>query len=202
MTTPNQPQYAAPTAGPRPGFTFKAADGLVALGGLFVFFFSFAPFFSSDLGSNFSENSWHSAATVFIAVSGLVLVASAFLDVVWKRDEPRYGLHRHVVQVGIALFALVDLVGFAFGIGLSQGGVTVTIDSGWGEILQLIGALIATAGAILNHLGKLQNTLSVPQGGGSAAPSGYPGYQAPTQAYPTQGDAQAPSDPGAPTQMG
>ncbi len=172
------------------------ADALVAAGAVIILLFSWARVITfpgiDDLrrlgisGANLPGLSLWSYARplgIFVILATLLLLASALIDTWWKRDDAKVGLNRHHVQVGLALFVLVDV----FGLGMS-GGSGATI--GWGGILQLLGALIATAGAVLNHFGQLQNALTVPNvTAGSSAPAA--GYTAPAPA--------APADPAAPT---
>jgi len=214
MTTPD----AAPTApistpAKKPGSNLyiRTADAMIAGGGLLMFLFSFAPFVSFDgvtvagyHEAGFSRNAWTYVAPVvlFVVFAAIALIASAFIDTFWHREKQVVGLHRHIVQVGLALYALITLVGFA----LNGNGFS------WGGIFMLLGAIVAAAGAVLNHFGLLQNPLEMPagkpkqtpsyQGGvyGNPAPpqQGYApqGYapQAPQQGYPQPGQ-QAPGQP-------
>jgi hypothetical protein len=183
-------------------FRMTMADGLVAVGALIILLFSWGRVVTIDgldelkkLG--LSDSDLHIPGTslwsylrplgIFVILATLLLLASALVDVWWKRDEPKVGVNRHHLQVFLALFILIDI----FGMGLSGGdGVSI----GWGAIVQLLGALIATAGAILNHLGQLQNVLPIPTGGGSKPAPTYPA----TQYSPGQVPVQ-PTDPAAPT---
>ena len=217
MTNPSQPPYAPPSAPNTSKFTLKTADLIVAIGGLFVFFFSFGPF---D-GGGYALNSWHWGLTVFIALSGLLLAATAFLDGVWPRDHVILGFARHHVQVGISLFAFFDLLGAA----MRPGGI------GWGAIVALLGSIAGATGALLNHFGQLQNQVAMPQATpahpqqGYGQPYGQPypqqgygqpyqqqGYQQPQQPYPgaypqppyppAPGAGPTPPNPQPPTQLG
>jgi hypothetical protein len=202
MTTPEQPLSArVPT--PATAWRISYADVLVAVGGLIIFFFSFAPFVDNSiefLGEHVggSQNAWGyvSPLVLFIVLAGMVLVATAAIDVVWPRERQIVGLHRHHVQVGVALYAFVNMVGFALaGVGLS-----------WGGAFLFIGSAIAAAGAILNHFNMLQNSIALPMpkpNTASGAPAGYVppqgGYAPPAGYVPPQAPAApAPSDPQVP----
>jgi hypothetical protein len=183
-------------------FRMTQADGLVAVGALIILLFSWGSVVSynipdalrrlgvsdSDLGlSGTSLWSYLRPLGIFVILAALILLATALIDVWWKRDEAKVGVNRHHLQVGLALFVLVDI----FGMGLTGGdGVSM----GWGAIVQLLGALIATAGAVLNHLNQLQTPLPIPVGGSSKPAPTYPA----TQYSPGQVPVQ-PTDPAAPT---
>jgi len=186
MTTPSQPQYSVPAPKGASGAYIRAADGIVAIGALIVFLFSFAPFISAPGG--YHQNAWSFLRPVplFIVFAAILLLATAFIDTWWKRDEQKVGLNRHHVQVGLALYVLVQLLAFAF---TDKSGASF----GWGAIFMLIGSLVAAVGAIMNHLNQLQGPLSLPSSGSSAAPAAYPpapqGY-APPQGYVPPADQQ------------
>ncbi len=185
MTTPLQP-----AARPSSGFGITYADVLVAAGGLLVFFFSFAPLYSY---AGISINSWHDSLTVFIVLAALLLIGTAVIDVVWPRERQIVGLHRHIVQVGLGLYVLVQMFGVTIE---DKGGASL----GWGGVFMLIGAIVAAAGAVLNHFNKLQTTLAIPTGGSSTGtPVGYVppqgGYTTPPAQNPA--DTTMPIDPSA-----
>jgi hypothetical protein len=197
MTTPDQPQYA-PVPAPKAasGLYIRIADALIAGGALIMFLFSFAPFVSEDTGfGTYHKNAWTflTPVVLFVVFAAILLLASAFLDTFWHRDRQLVGLHRHHVQVGLALYALVTVLGFALsGAGADNPGL------GWGGIFMLLGALIAAAGAVLNHFSLMQNKLSMPASSPKpVAPAGYPpaqgGYAPPQQGYaPQQQQGYAP----------
>jgi len=102
MTTPSQPQYSMPAPKGASGAYIRAADGIVAIGALIMFLFSFAPFISAPGG--FHQNAWtfERPVPLFIVFAAILLLATAFIDTWWKRDEQKVGLNRHHVQVGLA----------------------------------------------------------------------------------------------------
>ena len=184
MTTPDQtPTAPVPAPKAASGMYIRVADALVAVGALIMFLFSFAPFYSFDegavFGRSFSEhkNAWTylSPVVLFVVFAAILLIGTAVLDTYWHRSKQIVGLNRHHVQVGLALYALVTLIGFAIG---DHGAV------GWGNIFMVLGALVAAAGAVLNHFNILQNPLTMP----ASTPK-------PAVAYPAQ-----PYNPGAPQQ--
>jgi hypothetical protein len=195
MTTPSQPQYSVPAPKGASGAYIRAADGLVAVGALIVFFFSFAPFISAPsetfagttVGGG-SENAWkvERPVVMFVVFAAILLIATSVIDTWWKREEQKVGLNRHHVQVGLSLYVFVTLLAFAF---TDKGGASF----GWGAIFMLLGSIVAAAGAILNHFNMLQGPLSLPSSGSSAAPAAYPpapqGY-APPQGYVPPADQQ------------
>jgi hypothetical protein len=183
MTTPNQSPYSGAPAPKAGGFNLRMADALVAVGGLLIFLFSFAPFVSAG---GYSTSAWHVVApvVVFVVLAGVLLVATAFLDTFWHRGKQYVGVNRHHVQVGLALYTLVTLIGFA--LASTDGG-----GFGWGAIFMLIGSLVATAGALLNHFNLMQDSLPIPSGRGRTAPTG---YAPPVQATPVD-PATTPVDP-------
>jgi hypothetical protein len=148
MTTPDQP--AAKTS----GLYIRLADAIVAGGGLIMFLFSFAPFVS---GGGVSQNAWSflSPVVLFVVFAGVLLIGTALVDAFWHRDKQVVGVHRHQIQVGIALYALVTLLGFAL---VSDYGFGI----GWGGFFMLIGAVAAAAGAVLNHFNMLQTPIGLP----------------------------------------
>ena len=176
MTTPVQPVR------PASGFSITYADVLVAAGGLIVFFFSFAPLISD------SVNSWHLSLSVFIVLAahsahrhrrGRRGVAARASD---RRPAPP-----HRAGGPRALRARRRCSAFAI-VRQRQAPPSVGAASSCSSV-----ALIAAAGAILNHFNKLQTTLAIPTGGSNTgAPTGYVppqgGYSTPpttTSADPT-----------------
>jgi hypothetical protein len=185
----------APTPAPASGLRITYADALVAVGGLIVFLFSFAPLYSFDdtetilghtVGTSFHQNSWHEALSVFIVLAALLLIGTAAIDVLWPRHKEVVGFRRHQVQLFIAIYVIVQLIGFALsGSSTGLGGAGL----GWGAYFMIIGGLVALAGAILNHFNMLQSSLALPTGG-TSAPAAY----APP-AYPTDGSTPPPYSP-------
>ena len=189
-----------PAAAPS-GLYIRLADALVAAGALLILLFSWAPMVSpklsvrSDPTFHSSLWRWLSPLGLFVVLAVLLLLATAFLDTFWQRSKPLVGLHRHHVQVGLELFVIVDIFGMMLADPFASiEGLGSVLGVGWGGVMMLLFALIATAGAILNHFNMLQNPLSLPK---PAPAVGYPpaaapidpaagGYTPPTQSAPTQ----------------
>jgi hypothetical protein len=201
MTTPDQPQYAPAAPKPASAMYIRQADAIIAGGALIMFLFSFAPFVSAN---GYHKNAWTFWAPValFIVFAAIALLATAFLDTFWHRDKQLVGLHRHHLQVGLALYTLVTL--FSYAIADKNG-----LGFGWGGVFMLIGSLAATAGAVLNHFGQLQGPISLPAKSATPAavyppqnyapPAAQQGYAQPTQQGYTPPPAQGYTPPPAPT---
>jgi hypothetical protein len=177
MTPETQPSVPPYASSPR---EVRLGDLLVLLGALMVFFFSFAPFvqYSDDLeegisgdGISSNFNAWSLETfmvplTTFVVVAALLGIAAVVTRFGLRRDPSALGFRLGQVEVGLALFVFVVLLGMIasdkhafFGarrlseseddpLFLSQFRMAV----GWGAVLMLIGAIIALAGAVLNHL--------------------------------------------------
>jgi hypothetical protein len=189
-----------PAASPS-GLYIRLADALVAVGALLILLFSWAPMVTPTISSRDDARfhsslwSWLSPLGLFVVLAVLMLLATAVLDTFWHREKQLVGLHRHHVQVGLALFVLVDIFGMMLADPFSSlEGLGNLLSVGWGGVMMLLFALIATAGAVLNHFNMLQNPLSLPK---SAPAVTYPpaaapvdpaagGYAPPTQAAPTE----------------
>lgn len=176
-------------------FGVTMADLIVAGGAFFILLFSWAPVvdskyghltFREGLGTGVSLWSWLRPLGLFVILAALLLIATAAIETWWQRDKPMVGVHRHHVQVALALFCLVTI----FGMGLADPyGGFVTI--GWGAFPQLLGALAAAAGAVLNHFNLLQNKLSLPE----STPAAYPPPAAYPAGYPAPGQPGQPGQP-------
>ena len=121
---------------------------------------------------------------IFVILATLLLLATALVDTWWKRDEAKVGVNRHHLQVGLALFVLVDI----FGMGLSGG-------SG---VVHRLGRHPPAARRARRHRGcgaeplrPAADAIGDPECGAKPAPT-YP----PAGYVPPQG---APVDPAAPT---
>lgn len=157
----------------------RLGDLLVLLGGLMVFFFSFAPFvqYSGEMRAGLASdgissrfNAWSLEIfmvplTTFVVVAALLGIAAAATRFGLRRDPSALGFRLRQVEVGLALFVFTVLLGMIasdkhafFGarrladpdsdpLFLIQSRMAV----GWGAVLMLIGAIIALAGAVLNH---------------------------------------------------
>jgi hypothetical protein len=209
MTAPDQPQYqpvGAPVAAPAPkakgavSVYVRLADLIVAGGAVIILLFSWAPMVGAGDDSDNAHISaslwgWLSPLGLFVLLAALGLIATAAVDTWWHREKPMVGLHRHHVQVGMALFALVVIFGMCFANPYDDlFGSRVDFGVSYGGIIQLLGALIAAAGAVLNFFNQLQNPIGLP----SLPVSQPPAYQPPApQGYPLQ-----PQAPGVPQQGG
>jgi hypothetical protein len=187
-----------PAAAPS-GLYIRLADAIVAVGALIILLFSWAPvvslddayarLLSKDETVHASLYSYLSPLGIFVVLAVLLLIATAVLDTFWHRDKQLVGLHRHHVQVGLALFVLVDIFGMMLSDPSSIDGSTGVFGVGYGGVIMFLGALIATAGAVLNHFNMLQGPLSLPKPAPAVSypPAAGPGYAPPTQAA-TQAD--------------
>lgn len=210
---PNQPQYPAPGNPPPPagagrGLSFALSDVIVGGAALLFFIFSFTPLISIDTGGfNLGGFSAHVDLWGYLkplgwwtAIAGLLLLASAVAAMVWPRDREYVGFRRSQVQVAIALWVFLILMGTWIAAGS---------EFGWGGFLMVLFALIALVGAVLGHLGMLQEPVAIPTGrtstpaaapthqaspaGGYAPPQPQGGYQPP--ATPGYAPGQAPAQP-------
>jgi hypothetical protein len=219
----------------------RPGDLLVLFGGLLVLGFSFAPFVeyhdqAALLFGLLDVPLWFSAwslqtfmvpLTTFVVVAALLGIAAVAVRFALRRDPELLGFRLRQLEVGLALFGSVVLLGMVASdkhavVGarrLAEVDPTfrpeeVAMSTGWGAVLMLVGALLALAGALLNHLG-IGPTMVV--GTGPAAPpagryQGPPGpyqnppgpyqdppgpYQNPPPSYP-----QPPAAPGPPPGAG
>lgn len=201
---PNQPQYPAPGnqaahAGTGRGLSFALSD-LIVGGGAFLFLiFSFTPLLSAgpahtNLWDYISPLGW------WVAVANVLLLATAVAALWWPRDKEYVGFRRSHVQVALGLYVFLFVLGILF---------AYHSFFGWGGWLMLLFSLVALAGAVLGHLGMLQEPVAIPTGrtstpaaaptyqappaGGSAPPQAQGGYQPPATNYtPGQAPAQPP----------
>lgn len=180
------PPPAAP-ASARLNLSVKFADLLVAAGAMIILLFSWAPMTSRYYGflGGRSLWSWLSPLGLFVILATLALLGTAAVDTWWKRDKQMAGLHRHHVQVGLALYVLVTVFGMA---------LAGPFGMGWGALFHLFGALIAAVGAVLNHFNLLQNELSMPAGATSLT------YQPAAPTIPAQPHPAHPAQSTQPTQ--
>jgi hypothetical protein len=201
MTNPAQyPGAPAPAPRTGAGFSLSLADLLVGAGSLLVFFFSFAPLYSTPTffgAAGSSVNSWSDFAplSVWPVLAALLAIGAAVIGQWWPKDKQYVGFHRGQIEVGLTLFIWVTLLGFWF----TDFGAGSAISFGWGGVIMVLAATVAAVGAILGHLGMLQNPIGMPKAGGAPAvgyqpPQGYqasPGYQ-PPQGYQAPGQQYAP----------
>jgi hypothetical protein len=239
---PPPPQYGAPYAPPpqpaqpggKPPRRLTPGDGLAALGGLLVFAFSFAPFveyddaFQSRLTpdnlptwfSAWSTETFMGPLTWFVVLAGMITIGLAATHLVWPRARDLLGFKLGHVQIGVALFALLVMFGYAtsakdvifghdlnvsLGQALLRGSLSLSFS--WGGYLMLFGTVLAAVGAILSYLeiGPVLYPQPPKRPGWPAQPAGYsqqPGYPAappfqpaPPQPAPPQQAQQAPAAP-------
>lgn len=231
------PGYVQQPAAPRPRRTLlpvTLGDALTAFGGLLVFVFSFTPFVhyrDDQLTAELERQhlpSWFSAwatetfmapLTWFVALAALLCIGLAAARLVVPRDRELLGFRTGHLQIGLTLFVLVVMFGYAvsakttvFGhdFALAEGGTgysdSMNLALAWGGYLMLFGALVAAVGAVLSHLQigptvyppPAGTTAAYPQqapqqqyGGSGYGGSGYPATAAPTAAYPTVAPPQS-----------
>lgn len=188
----------------------RLGDALAAGGSVLVFAFSFAPFITVTvpglLGGGRLEgwqNAWAmetfmAPLTWFVILAGLLLIAAVAVRYLTGRNPDLLGFRLTQLELGLGLFMLVVLFGMVtsekhiiFGADArvaGEGGAS--LDIGWGAILMLVGALIATVGAVLTHLSV--GPVIYPWPGGATRPpapgQAYP--PAPGQAYPSAPETQ------------
>jgi hypothetical protein len=153
----------------------RLGDALAVGGSVVVFAFSFAPFVKlsgtallsalTSAGLATSHNAWATETfmaplTWFVIFAALLVIAFVLLRYPRASNPQVLGFRLTQVELGLALFTLVVLFGMVtsekhviFGAGaraFGEGGAGLHL--GWGATVMLIGALIATTGAVLNHL--------------------------------------------------
>jgi len=161
---PNQP--AATRSGR--SLTYALSDVVVA-GAAFLFFvFSFTPVVSvSAFGASATRSLWQFDSPLgwWTAIANLLVLATAALAPWWLADREYFGFSRSQVQVVIALFVFVEIFGTLIFLGSIFG---------WGGYLMFICSIAALAGAVLGHIGQLQNPIAIPGiGGGGSKHTAY-----------------------------
>jgi hypothetical protein len=141
---------------------------MVMLGGLLILGFSFAPFVSYQaivpdfrLGTyEVNTSAWEWTAylaplTWFVILGGLFLLALGLTHML-SGERRLFTFQVSQLQLLVALYALSVLVGYAL---TGKTIATVNVlgtradgDFAWGGVLMLVGALIATVGAVFNFL--------------------------------------------------
>ena len=200
---PNQPQYPPPGSQPAPagagrGLSFAQSDVTVGGAAFLFLIFSFTPLLSAgplhtDLWNFTSPLGW------WVAVANVLLLATAVAAMWWPRDKEYVGFRRSQVQVALGLYVFLFVLGILF----ADHSIF-----GWGGWLMLLFSLLALAGAVLGHLGMLQDAVAIPTGrtstpaaapthqvpaGGYTPPQAQGGYQPPATNYtPGQAPAQPP----------
>jgi hypothetical protein len=224
MTAPDPSQYPpagapapqfGPAGAPAPapkkatGIYIRLADLIVAAGALIIVLFSWAPVvgFSDSVDNGEIGRSlwtWLSPLGLFVLVAALGLIATAAVDTWWHRDKPMVGLHRHHVQVGVAVFALLVVFGMCFADPYDVSGLrgsSIGFGVSYGGIIQLLGALVAAVGAVLNFFNQLQNPIGVPSVSVSQPPAYHPQQPQGPQGYPQQPPAGSYPPPQQPMQQ-
>ncbi len=157
---------------PTPAKTLRLGDVLALAGSLLVFSFSFAPFVKikipgllSGAGLADTQNAWATETfmaplTWFVVLAGLLVIAGVALRYVGVRNARPLGFTLAQLELNLSLFMLVVLFGMVtsekhliFGVSaraLGEGGAS--LDSGWGAILMLVGAIAAAAGSVFTIL--------------------------------------------------
>lgn len=227
MSNPNDPGAAPPPPEPPPASPPRAlrlGDVLVVVGALLVFGFSFAPFarysdaaqaslFAVATGVSPSFNAWSLQTfmvplTTFVVVAALLGIAAAAVRFWFRRDLNLLGFRLRQLEVGLALFVFLVLLGMIasdkhvlFGARrLAEANPDfeaseVTLDTGWGAVLMLIGAIIALVGALLNHFSVGPE---FPVGGDSEQPSEDEDLFRGGGGYPPPPPSAGPPPPGGP----
>ena len=163
------------------GRRLRLGDLLAVVGGVVVVLGSFAPFMSytgTFVGQVVQSQDQHftgeytawsgqmfmAPLTWFVVIAGLLVVVLATARARTGRDPLVLGARASQVQVGLALFAFFVLLGYAlshkqtlFGLdALAKGDSSIVLFAerpalAWGGWLMLLGALVASVGAVLNH---------------------------------------------------
>lgn len=223
MTAPG-PAAPPPPVPPTPALprSLRLGDLLVGAGALVVFGFSFAPFIEYDeqtavlLFGLVDISFWFSAwslqtflvpVTTFVIVAVLLAAGSAAVRFGLRRDPDLLGFRLRQLEVGLALFAAVVLLGMVASdkhavVGARRladadpnfNSAEVALDTGWGAVLMLIGAIVALVGALLNHF-EVGPAIAV---GGSEPPVPPPPPGAAWQARPVVPPPPPPGPPPAP----
>jgi hypothetical protein len=174
-------QAAAASQPDERGRRLRLGDLLAGVGGLVILLGSFAPFVSytgtvvGDVVRSEDRNftgeyaAWSgqmfmAPLTWFVVLAGVLVVALAVARARTARDPFVLGARASLVQVGLTLFTFFVLLGYAlshkqtmFGLDqLTTGDNSITVFTerpamAWGGWLMLLGASLASVGAVLNH---------------------------------------------------
>lgn len=213
-----QPVSAAPAA-PRGSRTLTLGDLLAGVGGLVIFFFSFAPFVSydedfirllkEDAPRDFPE--WFSAWSVqtfmgplswWPVLAGLLLIALTALRFALPRDFELVGMRFNHLQVGLSLFAFFVLFGYAVSgkYAFFAEEITNEVADGMRRIASVDvelsfgwGGYLMLVGSIVAVTGAVLNQLGV-------GPTLWPSPPKPV-GYPQQGTVYGQPAPGYPQQQ-
>jgi hypothetical protein len=198
MTDPN-PALASP---PRLPMTVLLGDPALALGALMIFGFSFAPFVRySDQAEEsliitllqvkpwfnaWSLETFMAPLTAFVVLAALLGITAVAVRLLLRREPALLGFRLRQVEVGLALFTFVVLLGMLTSAKHALFGArrmaevdptfeasAVALDTSWGGVLMLVGATLALIGAALNHfsIGPV-----IRLGGSPPAPPAGPDY--------------------------
>jgi hypothetical protein len=190
---PNQP----PATSSGRSLSFALSDVIVA-GAAFLFFvFSFTPIVSVSIGSvggininvpSATRNLWQFDSPLgwWTAIANLLVLATAVASLWWPRDKQYVGFGRNQVQLVIALFVFIEIIGSLIALGSIFG---------WGGYLMFVCSIAALGGAVLGHIGMLQNEIAVPGVGGSGSQATPPpaAYAPPASYEPPSGGYQPPA---------
>jgi len=184
--------YSAQPASPPARKRIAVGDILTVVGAGFILLFSITPFVSypeaareevrqatkedfSGWYTAWSGQTFMAPLTLFVVLAGVLLLVLVGVRL-WKdRDLTLLGFQLTQLQVGVALFAFLVLIGYAlsnkqvtFGMSTDLKGSSV-FDAlyppsfAWGGMFMLFGSALAVAGVVLTHLKVGENvTLSLP----------------------------------------
>jgi hypothetical protein len=218
-----QSPYSAPTK------TLRLGDALELGGSLVVFAFSFAPFVAisvpallagdlADWRNAWATETFMAPLTWFVILAGLLQIGAVALRYLGGRSPELLGFRLPQLELGLGLFMLVVLFGMVtsekhviFGAADAQVNSGAELDTGWGAILMLIGALAAAVGGVLTHLSvgpvifpRPAGPVPPPAAGQPFPPPGAPAAAAPPAAAPPAAPppagGPAPQPPGGPPQ--
>lgn len=201
MQPSTAPPDRTPPAVPR-AKVLRLGDVLSLGGSLVVFAFSFAPFVTVNVPGLFGSGGvedWHNAwaaetfmapLTWFVLLAGLLVIAVVALRYFGVRDPQPWGFRFTQLEIILGAFMLVVLFGMVtsekhlvFGSDLrALGEIGARLDTGWGAILMLLGALATMVGTSLTHL--------------SIGPVVYPRPE--SRPDPRPAEVQPPADPDPP----
>jgi hypothetical protein len=202
---------------PVPPRAVPLGDLLAAGGALLVFAFSFAPFvqYGGEMrqgaeidGVSPRFNAWSTEIfmvplTTFVVVAAMLVMAAVGVRFGLRRELSALGFRMRQIEVGLALFMFVVLLGMVasdkhafFGARRFSDSDPLLLtqyrmDVGWGAVLMLVGAMIALAGTVLAHFSIGPN---IAMGGRPAPPppppappaAGYGQWQSPQPEPPQE----------------
>lgn len=188
------------------------------LGALIVFGFSFAPFIqyegelrelSREAGVSLVFDAWSLETfmvplTTFVVLAAVLTVGSVALRFALARDPEVLRFRLRQLEVGMAVFAALVLLGMVASskypmvgtrrladAGLGFGG-DVPLATGWGSIVMLLGSFVLLAGTLLNHF-DVGPAIPVAGSTGGHPAGGWPGHPQPAVPYQPGSWQPAPS---------